>query len=329
MIMEHDQSEAQKKNASLPSGNTNVPLSRKNFVVTGIDNSDITDIAVITVNGHHVHGTPSDFNADKFIGATITATAPGYEEKSFTADVNPDTPMQITLKRLECTFHKTVRLTNGSKAELLLYGPRVPFRSSPLRGYRVEDNNIFYKGPSKWAERFQGFMAAVILMLAAWAVYVFFLQPEVTVIPDSAIELTEAQTLPAEKPAEPAKSEPAEPAREEVAAVVYLDDNDSWLRDDLELFPQTKGLFDALNHYRIADILKYADVLSESDNFTEIVNILRAQKPGRVYNGIFDTDNRAVSFSRLVAKFKRPETAEELARRRQAEQPAPNPGNAE
>lgn len=328
--MEQKPKEAQSKTASLPSGNTTVPLSRKNFVVTGIDNSDITNIAVITVNGHHVHGTPSDFNADRFAGATITATAPGYEEKTFTTDVNPEKPIEITLKRLECTFHKTVRLTNGSKAELLLYGPRVPFRSSPLRGYRVEDNNIFYKGPSIWAERFQGFMAAVLLMVAVWAVYTFLLQPEVTVIPDSAIVLPETQTVSsAEEPAEEPAQENDKTPTEEAAAIVYLDDNDSWLRDDLELFPQTKGLFDALNHYRVDEILKYSDALSASDNFTEIVNILRAQKPGRVYNGIFDVDNRAVSFSRLVTKFKRPETAEELARRRGTENHAQGVNNAQ
>ena len=65
-------------------------------------------------------------------------------------------------------------------------------------------------------------------------------------------------------------SNPSSVTKPEVSVIDYLDNNKKWNRNEMEKYPETKGLWDAMNERRFGDILKYRDNLNDSKNFIKI-----------------------------------------------------------
>ena len=58
----------------------------------------------------------------------------------------------------------------------------------------------------------------------------------------------------------------------------YLDGNNVWNKDEMDKFPEIKGLWDALNERRFDDILEYEDRLEKSQAFNDIVYAIRKNR---------------------------------------------------
>ena len=68
--------------------------------------------------------------------------------------------------------------------------------------------------------------------------------------------------------------------RERAEGVDYLTKHNRWNRDEMEKIPALRGLWDAVNHYNVEEIRKYAEVM-ECPPLTTIIEGLEAsQKTG-------------------------------------------------
>ncbi len=102
-------------------------------------------------------------------------------------------------------------------------------------------------------------------------------QPEVSVQQPEKPAQEPAETTPAATTAQANPSEPAQAATNNTTvtakAIAYLDNNQSWSRDELEKFPELKGLFDDLNNYRFDKIINiWGPKLSKSKNFSSVAH---------------------------------------------------------
>ena len=68
--------------------------------------------------------------------------------------------------------------------------------------------------------------------------------------------------------------------RERAEGVDYLTKHNRWNRDEMEKIPALRGLWDAVNHYNVEEIRKYAEVMECPPLTTIIEGLESSQKTG-------------------------------------------------
>ena len=92
-------------------------------------------------------------------------------------------------------------------------------------------------------------------------------------------------------------------------AINYLDDNQAWIKGDMEKFESLRGLWDAMNEYDFETIKSYSSKLEDSEKFKELIqaikNCTRKFTPGsKFYTEPGDT---TITFTNYINAIKRTE----------------------
>lgn len=140
--------------------------------------------------------------------------------------------------------------------------------SSPLKGYKIgSDNHLRFKS-DKWKQRLIGF-AFCLVVVACWELYVWFTHHEFSEKPSFPfVEVTEVEQ---DKTETCSVSFDEEKNVRFEAAIAYLDKNETWHRDSLESFDETKELFDALNTYDYDKLIELNARLGSSTSYNTLI----------------------------------------------------------
>ncbi len=270
----------------------------------------------IYVNGVEIREAHYFTQAD-LKSAEVVIKAPGYFPFKATLDLASTTQALIQLQeqRKIYRFEMPVRHSElGAPIRFEIHTKRA-LTDSPLEGYALQEeiregstriNHLRYTGAESGASR-RNMIIFIVAALLVGLIAGWLMAPGGSDASDLVPDDTLSASIVEIPVTEPAKTTPAEAKNDEPAAVAaaassaavtkeaiaYLDDNKKWSRDELEKFPELKGLFDDMNHFRIERIINvWKPKLSASKNFTAVATAAdggrhkpKAQfKPDDVYN---------------------------------------------
>lgn len=206
----------------------------------------------------------------------------GYEPYKANIEINDNIPaIALNAKEYEETFILPKQDGNGLDANAtIIIKTKKNFQSMPLKGYTVEgnkflcyNNNIVLK--IKWF--FIGFISLFVIG-ALYQGYVaideFFDNHEFQLGWPLIVEKHIQTTTDEEEITPEPETEQPKATNLDVKAIEYLNNNPVWVKDSLENYDITKGLFDAMNTLNL-DLLtgeRYSTLKDKSSNFRFIVD---------------------------------------------------------
>lgn len=221
----------------------------------------------------------NSFPEDKMGSVKVRVSANGYE----TAEGNANLSRGVTTIRLNKALEQaTYNCSNGDGGDVkvTISGPGAKSKT-PIRGYQVVGQRLQFNSSSgrfAWLEFCYGIGAAVLLAVICWGCVKFFgdNSPESTVVatPPSNPHSDTPSTTPVPPDSKPGDNA-STPQFTTDKALEYLDNaTGQWTRDELEKYPDLKGLFDELNTYDFKKILVRENVLGRSKNYQEIRKVI-------------------------------------------------------
>ena len=87
--------------------------------------------------------------------------------------------------------------------------------------------------------------------------------------------------------------------RERAEGINYLTKHNRWNRDEMEKIPVLKGLWDAVNHYNVEEIRKYAEIM-ECPPLTTIIEGLEASQKTGYYASKNDRNSTLSTYIRRL-----------------------------
>jgi hypothetical protein len=231
--------------------------------------------AQIRVNGKDVPFNGISLEESACRAAVVKISAPGFDAWEGRCDLvsaSASTPIKVELRKEERTLSGKIEIANGHDAAYTLKSRNLPVDGSPLKGYHRDGNDLYY-APNKWAQRFFGFAAAIILELVAVmgiALYSWF-QTQESRLPYKENKSEASQETTDFYPADSSTSEAAGSIfYSSKDAIEYLDSNDTWNKDSMEKYPCLQGLFNAMNTYDFPEVKEFANKLNKSKKLEAI-----------------------------------------------------------
>lgn len=273
-------------------------ISPASFYITSHASKTQVTNAMVTVNGIEINEAHT-FTLAELKNAEVVVTAPGYGPFRTTCDLAATTQALIQLPEVRkiYRFEMPVRSSElGAPIRFEIHTKR-DITDSPIEGYELNApiqegstrvNHLMFTGASAMSGNrnliISVAVALVIGVLLGWMLAPGGSESEAS---SEAVEAAEAVepaknpvTAPAEKPVaeKPAAEKPAQaaestpaPAATAADAVAYLDSSKSWNRDDMEKYPDLRGLFDDLNTFKYDRIKTvWAPKLKASKNFGKV-----------------------------------------------------------
>lgn len=239
----------------------------------------------------------------KLANVAVRVTANGYKDKEVTIDfTGPLMPITLEANKEEKTY--TLTTDDGRKLKVTFSGKRIG-KVCPLVGYTFtgeklqrqypSDTDITIEGKSdndknskdkhefslKWF--LCGILTALLLILLALGVKAIFFSGD----KEDKKPAINNLTTPEQPRTDPRQLEHPSTISQ---AVAYLDNNEVWIRDSINKFPELVGLFDELNSYDFDKIIARETSLSNSKAFKDLVNVVKANNKKRI-NGMFNNQN--------------------------------------
>ncbi|MDE6535630.1 MAG: hypothetical protein K2K82_06425 [Muribaculaceae bacterium] len=322
-------------------------ISRAAFKIVSAQNrdKDLSAESKISVNGVDVTmNKPLRISEQEAANAEVSVTRKGYVPKRVRKNLlNVNGPVTIELTRAEESQTWTIELANGHHAEMTLTSKYLSKSSvSPLKGYSIGERagQLDYTNFGVLKERIIGFAmglgvcAFIYLLVALWGYFdshnfewqLGWPPLKVTEIVDQGNSPTSPanSSKPAEKDdktkANNKKSDPAKALTPKEQAIKYLEENETWTKDELDSHTELVGLFDDLNEFNIASLKSRERGLKDSSRFMEIIEVIkdypREKIPGS-YMPKNDTkitvSNYIQALTKKVNEAKAPEKKKETA----------------
>lgn len=259
----------------------NVKVPRKLFYVTDNNGAPIAEFN-ITINSRTMEGDYLPVSEAVFRqGLTVSVSAKGFSDwKKTNYHINLDKVVKIPLTKQIYTYEFALPVyINGkdrkedaiakvethyklTESPFIGYKPNCSIRSSYVNRLYVDDNMW-----TKMKYTAYGFLACLLMFLfiAAYNAldnYEFqFGWPPIK----------ETQEVPADTATADTTTSSGEINQE---AVDYLEKNNTWKKEELDKFEETKDLFDALNTFNLDQLQTIANRLSTSSKLSQVVNAL-------------------------------------------------------
>lgn len=241
-------------------------------------------------------------NEYKLRQTLVEIQADGYEKYKENCDLTK--VLKLKLNKKTYTYEFLLPLSNHKKYPIKITSDK-HIKSSPIKGYVIKDDYIYGDANQLVYQPFTRkhlilCMVFVVLSLcvggcAGWFVKSYFsksdtknnnteitslkkelltlkkeLENKEKEISDLKNDLKNKPNVNSNHNSNDVTSNPSSATKPEVSVIDYLDNNKKWNRNEMEKYPETKGLWDAMNERRFGDILKYRDNLNDSKNFIKI-----------------------------------------------------------
>lgn len=241
-------------------------------------------------------------NEYKLRQTLVEIQADGYEKYKENCDLTK--VLKLKLNKKTYTYEFLLPLSNHKKYPIKITSDK-HIKSSPIKGYVIKDDYIYGDANQLVYQPFTRkhlilCMVFVVLSLcvggcAGWFVKSYFsksdtknnnteitslkkelltlkkeLENKEKEISDLKNDLKNKPNVNSNHNSNDVTSNPSSVTKPEVSVIDYLDNNKKWNRNEMEKYPETKGLWDAMNERRFGDILKYRDNLNDSKNFIKI-----------------------------------------------------------
>lgn len=234
----------------------------------------------------------------------VIVSANGYEQHRANKDLRNS--CEVKLEKIKKTYRFIIHTTHITKCKKIEFETEKDLCESPIEGYKTTngkvypdyDNQLVYQPFTK-----KHMMILLILVLlslcvggcAGWFVKSYFSKSdtknnntEITSLKNELLtlkkelenkekeisglknDLKNKPNVNSNHNSNDVTSNPSSVTKPEVSVIDYLDNNKKWNRNEMEKYPETKGLWDAMNERRFGDILKYRDNLNDSKNFIKI-----------------------------------------------------------
>ena len=252
-------------------------------------------------------------NEYKLRQTLVEIQADGYEKYKENCDLTK--VLKLKLNKKTYTYEFLLPLSNHKKYPIKITSEK-HIKSSPIKGYVIKDDYIYGDANQLVYQPFTRkhlilCMVFVILSLcvggcAGWFVKSYFsksennkfkteikkLESKISSLNEEnkklKSEISSAKTRNTErgndnKPTivqneSPANKTNKDVSKKEMSAIEYLDSKQVWNRIEMEKYPETKGLWDAMNEQRLYDILNYRERLGGSENFNKVVKCVENNK---------------------------------------------------
>lgn len=288
---------------------------------------DPKDPITVKVNGQVVEGSGILVKEADCKIARIEIDSEKYEITDNRQSYNLlEKEVKIQLEREKRQLHAKIKLENGEEANITLeskYLEEDYFKRyvSPLKGYCFQEDQNLQKTETlipresgKWMHYIKGALAilAIAIILIGgygvnewWNYYWTNHKVELRWRCIPVIVKTDTAPTPVPTTTEKPKVDPSPTVPsygiDHKAVLEYLDGNKTWQKDSLEKYPETKGLFDALNNYNIKEIKRIYTyrLQSKSENLRKIVDAL----PQNIYGQVQQTYNSENDFAITIETY--------------------------
>lgn len=241
-------------------------------------------------------------NEYKLRQTLVEIQADGYEKYKENCDLTK--VLKLKLNKKTYTYEFLLPLSNHKKYPIKITSVK-HIKSSPIKGYVIKDDYIYGDANQLVYQPFTRkhlILCIVVVVLslcvggcAGWFVKSYFsksdtknnnteitslkkelltlkkeLENKEKEISDLKNDLKHKPNVNSNHNSNDVTSNPSSSTKPEVSVIDYLDNNKKWNRNEMEKYPETKGLWDAMNERRFGDILKYRDNLNDSKNFIKI-----------------------------------------------------------
>lgn len=179
---------------------------------------------------------------------------------------------QIHLEKKSNSYAYRIQLSNNEEAKMVISSKHGGLdRNAPFHAY-VVDPNSNSKGSKEMLLVFNSFYLLKLIMIGfgigvVVASIVFF-----TLFYHGKVDNTSPNPSPGVVDSDSVyKKEPYSEAYSLDAAIKYLDSHKSWNRDSMERYDDLKGLFDAMNDFRLSTVIDDYSRLKKSKNYATLV----------------------------------------------------------
>ena len=261
------------------------------FTVYNRNHEKIEDVR-ISINGTDItNGQEVFLYEEDCRQATVKYSAPDYEPFEHKRNLLLNEFCEITLNRKVKSYQTTIELANGKHAEMTLESKYLSSKyESPLKGYEFEEE---YHGNKVlrmsswfvWKQRLWGFFAAfaVVMLIIAYAAFDAWLdthhfkfglppweedRPAQQYNLGGSTETDDSIQNQADNQVESGQNGTADISLD--AAIKYLDGNSTWMKSDMEMYPDLIGLFEDMNTFNLSSLLNDYDKLSKSQQFKKV-----------------------------------------------------------
>lgn len=283
-------------------------ICSSDFDIRNENEEQLNNRAEIKINGQLLPRDGAIFSEDVWNECKATIKCRNYqiiENQEFKLSKGKN---KTTMHRLPIDY--TVEMVNGKVAKMTLESKDLPEdKISPLKGYKLESGNHLRFKSDVWKQRLIGFgvsIALCLVVVACMALYAWFTTHEFSLKPSFPfVEVTEVKQDKTETSSvffDEEKNERSE------AAIAYLNNNETWHRDSLESFDETKGLLDALNTYDYDKLKKMNAILGSSTSYKTLIKTVENckdfmdTKVGSKYNIKNDS---LINWKKYVEKLKK------------------------
>ena len=261
----------------------------------------------VRINGKKLSAPGMEIEERDLRQANVEANAKeqGYEGNAKFVDFTDPAPYLLALTRRVRDWKKKVKMRNGETADMTLVSKYIPdHKNGPLMGYSYDPRtgNLAYDTGRIWAHRAQGLLAGLLLMGLCWGISAIVdsqkkkvPQPIENVnTPAKLGNDSQQQSNPQAGQTEGFSQQPtaegttngtstANPtAPDEFSleqAIVYLDNNTVWNRDEMEHNPYLSGLFDDMNNFNLEELCgMWKDQLKDSKKFKDVADWAQSVK---------------------------------------------------
>lgn len=275
----------------------------------------------------------SIFNVDVIVSAN------GYEQYRANKDLRNS--CEVKLEKIKKTYRFIIPTTHITKCKEIEFETEKDLCESPIEGYKTTNGKVYpdYDNQLVYQPFTQKHMMILLILVllslcvggcAGWFVKSYFsksennkfkteikkLESKISSLNEEnkklKSEISSAKTRNTErgndnKPTivqneSPANKTNKDVSKKEMSAIEYLDSKQVWNRIEMEKYPETKGLWDAMNERRFGDILKYRDNLNDSKNF---IKIFKCVENNRHKTGLGKYNTTASDFDITIDTYMR------------------------
>ena len=244
----------------------------------------------LEINGKSIHPDESVFVSESALGNIRVRVEPEdsemYKPQETTIDLRDDKGKKISLEKIRHEYTFMLPLTEGGYEKITCSSEK-KLKACPFKGFKLKNGRIPAKGVDNrlecvtWTKkRIIAILIYSVILLslgicAGWYV-AGYLNDDKGADYKENNQLGTYVTDNVKKP----KSENEVRKTEDnwTDIINYLDGNNVWNKDEMDKFPEIKGLWDALNERRFDDILEYEDRLEKSQAFNDIVYAIRKNR---------------------------------------------------
>lgn len=253
-------------------------ICSSDFDIRNENEEQLNNRAEIKINGQLLPRDGAIFSEDVWNECKATIKCRNYqtiENQEFKLSKGKN---KTTMHRLPIDY--MVEMVNGKVAKMTLDSKDLPEdKISPLKGYKLGSGNHLRIKSDKWKQRLIGFgvpIALCLVVAACMTLYTWFTTHEFSLKSNCPfVEVTEVKQDKTETSSVFFDEEKNERSK---AAIAYLNNNETWHRDSLESFDETKGLFDALNTYNHSKLMGLKDNLGSSTSYNMLIGTVDSCK---------------------------------------------------